>query len=60
MMNSIAEVRGGAEMEIGASVLVLGTVILLTGSAWVALRPAKRSIRAMLDDSRPCATRSRS
>lgn len=46
-------------MELEVAILVLGAVILLAGVVRIVLRPAKRSIRAMLDDSRPCATRSR-
>lgn len=46
-------------MEFGASILVVGAVILLAGGVRIAQRPGKRTIRAMLDDSRPCATRSR-
>ena len=47
-------------MEFEASILVLGAVILLAGGVRFVLVPEKRSIRAMLDDSAPCATRSRS
>lgn len=47
-------------MEFGASILVLGAVFVLAGSLRLLLRREKQSIRAMLDDSRPCATRSRS